>query len=458
MTVTETSSTSTQPVHVRGTPRDKAPEPTLSSNPITGERYWSQEFFEREWDGLWPRVWQVAGRVEQIPEPGDYVTYEIGRDSIIAVRGDDMVVRCFYNVCQHRGNRLVTAETGTLATGEFQCAYHGWRFAADGECTWAYDEDDFRPEFQGGSPCGNRNLVEVQSDTWAGFIWFNMDDGAASLREWLDPVADHLDVYRMEDMRRTHWVTVIGDWNWKCVQDNFNESYHLPFVHPQTLASMNEHHSGCQFDLYPSGHARMLMPGGGPGPQYEGKPDRTLKSLGADLEFWEVDPEPYLDDLPSLRLALQQAKRERGAEKGYDFSGYSDEQLTDNYHYTVFPNISFSMKPDGCIWLRGTPHPTDPEKCIFDMWYLTAFPEGVKEYWSNSMREWVSIDKPADHVVGAADEVSCGPGIDQDVAIWTTQQQGLRSRGYRGEYLPWQERRIKYFHDNIDRFVEMGPL
>lgn len=437
-----------------GITRAKAPEPEFGTAPITGDRYYSQDFAQREWDCLWPRVWQIAGRVDQIPEAGDYVTYEVGRDSILCARGDDGRVRAFYNVCQHRGNKLVHAEAGSLAGGDFQCAYHGWRFDTAGTLTWVYDEDDFRQ----GTPCGKRNLVEIPCDTWAGFIWFNMDPTCDDLRSWLAPVADHLDAYRMEDMKRTHWVTIEGDWNWKCVQDNFNESYHLPFVHPQTLPAMNEHHSGCQFDLYPSGHARMLMPGGGPGPQYTGRADRTFKSLGQDLEFWELDPEPYRDDLPGLRTALQRRKRELGAAKGYDFSAYSDEQLTDHYHYTVFPNISFSMKPDGCIWLRGTPHPTDPERCIFDMWYLTLFPAGSTEYYSNSMRDWVSIDHQVEHQTGLAGEVSCGPGIDQDVAIWSSQQQGLRSRGYRGEYLPWQERRIRYFHDNIDRYLAMGPL
>jgi len=238
---------------------------------------------------------------------------------------------------------------------------------------------------------------------------------------------------------------------------NFNESYHLPFVHPQTLAVMDEHHSGCQFDLYPSGHARMLMPGGGPGPNYQGRIARTLKSLGPDLEFWDLDPELFKNDTSSLRRTLQLRKRQLGERKGYDFSSYSDEQLTDHYHYTVFPNISFSMKPDGCIWLRSAPHPTDPEKCLFDMWYLTLFPKDATEYWSNSMRDWVSLDHQAEHQTGIAGEVSCGPGIDQDVAIWTTQQQGLRSRGYRGDYMPYQERRIKYFHDNIDAYLAKGP-
>jgi|TARA_R110002110_G_scaffold58663_4_gene166791 phenylpropionate dioxygenase-like ring-hydroxylating dioxygenase large terminal subunit len=442
------------PVDVRGITRAKAPEPDLTGATITGDRYWSAEFAQREAEAMWPRVWQVAGRVDQIPAAGDYVTYEIGRDSVIAVRGSDQQVRVFYNVCQHRGNRLVTAESGSLITGEFECAYHGWRFGDDGNLNWVPDEDDFTQ----GSPCGKRNLVEMLSDTWAGFIWFNMDPEAKPLRDWLAPVADHLDAYQMENMRRTHWVTVVGEFNWKCVQDNFNESYHLPYVHPQTLASMNEHHSGCQFDLYPSGHARMLMPGGGPGPQYSGKPERTLKSLAADLSFWGVDGEQYRDDLPELRSAIQQAKRRLGSEKGYDFSRYSDEQLTDNYHYTVFPNISFSMKPDGCIWLRATPHPTDPQKCFFDMWYLTLFPEGSKEYFSNSMKDWVSIDHQVEHQTGLAGEVSCGPGIDQDVAIWNTQQQGLRSRGYRGEYSPTQERRIQFFHDNLERYLALGPL
>jgi phenylpropionate dioxygenase-like ring-hydroxylating dioxygenase large terminal subunit len=433
-----------------GITREQAPVPALRENPILGSRYYSSEFMQREWDGVWTKVWLIAGMVNQIPNPGDYITYEIGRESIICARGADQRIRAFYNVCQHRGNRLVSAERGSLGGGQFQCAYHGWRFNDTGECTWVYCEEDFTQ----GSPVGVRNLVEIPCDTWGGFIWINMDEGCTSLQEYLAPVNDHLDCYRMDRMKRTHWVTLEGDFNWKCIQDNFNESYHLPYVHPQTLPVMNEHYTGCQFDLYPSGHARMLMPGGGPGPQYHGKPDRTFQGLKMELDFWELDPEPYRNDLPGLRLALQRRKRELGKSKGYDFSYYSDEQLTDHYHYTIFPNTSFSMKPDGCIFLMGRPHATDPTKCLFDMWYLTLFPEGATEYFSNSMRDWVSVDLQVEHQRGKAGEVSCGPGIDQDVAIWTTQQAGLMSRGYRGEYVPWQERRIRFFHDNIDRYIE----
>lgn len=438
--------TNEQPV---GISREKASEPTLGQSPIDGFRYNSADFAALEWEQMWTKVWLVAGRIDQLTNSGDYITVPIGSESILCSMGSDNKIRAFYNVCQHRGNQLVPAETGSLNGGDFTCAYHGWRFDADGTLVWVHCEEDF-PQ---GSPCGKRNLIEVSCDTWGGFIWINMDPECKSLLDYLSPIAEHLDCYRMEQMKRTHWVTLEGDFNWKVVQDNFNESYHLPFVHPQTLTTMNEHYSACQFDMYPMGHCRMMMPGGGPGPQYKGSYEKTFQGLKEDFAFWDFDPSPFKDDLSALRIAMQKHKRLLGAEKGYDFSLYSDEQLTDHYHYTAFPNVSFSMKPDGCIFLMAYPHPENPRKCFFNMWYLTKFPEGATEYYSNSMRDWVSIDQQVEHETGLAGEISCGHGIDQDVAIWSSQQKGLSSRGYRGEYMPYQERRIRFFHENIDRYL-----
>ena len=432
-----------------GISREKAAEPELGQGPIDGFRYNSTDFAALEWEQMWTKVWLVAGRVDQLTQPGDYITVSIGSESILCSMGSDNKIHAFYNVCQHRGTLLVAAETGSLNGGDFTCAYHGWRYDNDGTLVWVHCEEDF-PQ---GNPCGKRNLLEIPCDTWGGFIWINMDSECEDLLDYLSPVSEHLDCYQMEQMKRTHWVTLEGDFNWKVVQDNFNESYHLPFVHPQTVTVMNEHYSGCQFDMYPAGHCRMLMPGGGPGPQYKGSYEKTFQGLKEDFAFWEFDPSPFKDDLSALRVALQKHKREVGADKGYDFSLYSDEQLTDHYHYTVFPNVSFSMKPDGCIFLMAYPHPDNPKKCFFNMWYLTKFPEGVKEYYSNSMRDWVSIDQQVEHETGKVGEISCGHGIDQDVAIWSSQQQGLNSRGYKGEYMPYQERRIRFFHENIDRYL-----
>ena len=156
----------------------KAPEPELRDRPITGERYYSQEFSQRELERLWPRVWQVAGRVDQIPEAGDYVTYDVGRDSIIAVRGDDQRVRAFYNVCQHRGNRLVTAEVGSLAGGEFQRAYHGPALRHHGGVHLGVR----RGRLPAGHAVREPQPGQIPRDTRVGSIWFNMDPTCDDLR------------------------------------------------------------------------------------------------------------------------------------------------------------------------------------------------------------------------------------------------------------------------------------
>ena len=138
-----------------GIDRSKAAEPPLGTRPINGERYTSVEFMNLEWEHLWTKTWLIAGMVNQIPNGGDYITANIGRENILCARGTDGRIRAFYNVCQHRGNRLVSAEWGSLAGGEFQCAYHGWRFDNQGTLNWVYCEEDF-PQ---GTPCGNRNLA-----------------------------------------------------------------------------------------------------------------------------------------------------------------------------------------------------------------------------------------------------------------------------------------------------------
>ena len=79
-----------------------------------------------------------------------------------------------------------------------------------------------------------------------------------------------------------------------------------------------------------------------------------------------------------------------------------------------------------------------------------------RPYWRLAMGDWVSVDHMVEHQSGKVGEVSCGGGIDQDVAIWSTQQKGLHSRGYRGDYMAGQERRIRYFHDNVDRYLAGG--
>ena len=88
------------------------------------------------------------------------------------------------------------------------------------------------------------------------------------------------------------------------------------------------------------------------------------------------------------------------------------------------------------------------------MWYFTWYPEGVDEYHSHSIQQVQSPDYVAEHEVGVFGEVSAGLAIDQDIGIWNSQQRGLRSRGYTRDYMPDQERRVRFFHETIDRYIK----
>lgn len=425
----------------------KAPDPKLGDAPISPTRYHDKEFWQREWDRVWTRTWQFIALEKQFQKAGDFVAMPYGREQILAILGDDGKVRCFYNVCQHRGMMLVQQEVGN--TRRIVCPYHAWAYDLEGRIRTIPDEKDF----PAGTKCEDRNMVEIRSDTWGGFVWFNMDDDCAPLREFLAPVADQLDAYPMQDMIRTSWVTVEGAFNWKLVQDNFNESYHVFHAHPQLKYVAEFSYKYSQFDLYPSGHARMLMAGGAPSRTLRGVDDEVIRQLGEHMKFWGLEPDEFRGRIGDVREALQQQKRKLGREKGYDFSNYDDVMLTDNWHYTLFPNLSFSLKPDGNIVLRVRPHESDPEKCYFDMWYMNLFPGGETKYYSPTMRDWVSMDTPSPHRFADGGHPDLGPTINQDVALWSDQQKALHSRGYRRECLAGQELRVRFFHENLDRWM-----
>ena len=431
-----------------GIDASKAPEPVLGDAPIHPSRYYDRDFWKREWEGMWTKSWQVVALEEQLRKVGDYVTMEFGHEVILAVRGKDEKIRCFYNVCPHRGMMLVPEETGNAR--RLTCPYHAWSFSLEGEIKTVPDLPDFPAE----AKCMEKKLVEIRSDSWGGMVWFNMNDDCEPLREFLGEVGEQMEAYPMDKMVRTLWVTVEGDFNWKLVQDNFNESYHVFHAHPQLKFVAEFSYLYSQFDLYESGHSRMLMPGGAPSRTVKGSETEVIRQLGEHLKFWGIDPEEYRGRMHDLREALQKQKRLLGKEKGYDFSGYDDNMLTDNWHYTLFPNLSLSLKPDGNIWLRARPHPTDPEKCYFDMWFLNLFPEGQTTYYSPTLRDTVDLSVPAPHQTGKAGDHTMGPTIDQDVAIWDKQQKALHSRGYQRETLSGQERRVRYFHENLDRWLD----
>jgi phenylpropionate dioxygenase-like ring-hydroxylating dioxygenase large terminal subunit len=432
------------------------PAQKLRGHKIEGYRYTSREFFEQEWEQMWTRTWLLLGREQEMPNPGDWQREDVGPESFIMVRQSDGSIRAFYNVCQHRGNRLVSEPKGTAR--RFVCPYHAWAWMPDGSLNFVQDADDF-PE---GNPCGKLTLEEVPCDTFAGFIWINMDADCVSLKEYLGPIWSDWEGYGVQHWKRYLARTTTFPCNWKVVLDNFNESYHVPTVHRSrgVAAETRRMHPGIdmdyrntRFDLSDEGHNRMIMRGGYAGPAIDS--DGVIgEPLASELREWGLDPEDFHNRGEHTREALQQAKRKLGPERGYHhYNNLNDEQLTDAFHYTLFPNFAVSIWADGFHFLRARPHPTDSEQCVFDNWWYASQPEGVTAPVRTTANV-VDRDAEVPHEVFAPGEVSMGLTIDQDMEVFPLQQAGFRSRGYKGAYLAGQESRVRRFHEMIDDYIE----
>lgn len=425
---------------------------------IPGSRYTSAAFAELEWEHMWTKVWLLLGREDEMPNPGDWQQEEVGRESILMVRQGEGTIKAFYNICQHRGQRLVSKPKGH--TGRFVCPYHSWAWTREGELDFVQDADDF-PQ---GNPCGKLRLVEIPCDTFAGFIWVNMDPNCVSLQEFLGPVWGDWEPYGIDKWKRYIARTTTAPCNWKVVMDNFNESYHVNTVHRPKGADVEKLriHSGVdtsykttRFDMANEGHNRMIMRGGYAGPTVDNDGDIGEPFAGI-LRDWELDPADFKHRGEDTREALQQARRKLGPERGYHyFDQLNDSQLTDAYHYTLFPNFAVSLWVDGFHFLRARPHPTDPEQCIFDNWWYAPNPDQATDP-VRTTAGLVERDADVQHEVFAAGEKSMGLTIDQDMSIFPGQQLGMRSRAYSGAYLSGQESRVKRLHQLVDEYIARG--
>ena len=123
--------------------------PELGTGPISFRDSTSPEFYELEREAIFKRAWLNVGRVEELPRVGSYFTKEVeaARTSVVVVKGKDETIRAFYNVCRHRGNKLVWNDFPREETNgtcrQFTCKYHGWRYDLEGALTFVQQPQEF---------------------------------------------------------------------------------------------------------------------------------------------------------------------------------------------------------------------------------------------------------------------------------------------------------------------------
>jgi nitrite reductase/ring-hydroxylating ferredoxin subunit len=422
---------------------------------IPRERFTARDFLELEYERLWPRVWQIASRVEQIPEPGDFVEYTVGDLSCFVTRTTAGDVRAFHNTCIHRGTRLASG-CGRFR-GEIRCPFHGWRWDLDGNNTFMLDAHEFPAE----EPAALR-LHDVRCESYGGFVFVNFDRSAPSLLEYLEEIPSYLDPYRPERMRFTSYKTTVIPANWKVVIDAFNEGYHVATVHPEILRWKDD--AALEYTPLRT-HTRYGGAGWPtPSPRLGIPPDEVDQQ-----EVLAYKIEDLIDNLPgyigpseadALRAVAREPlpagvtagdlylrrRREGAVARGLDWSHLSDDQVLGGDDLLLFPNFIGPVIAGGFFAYRVLPNGTDPDSCRFELWTLEEQPDGAP----------LTMCEREDHPDWRAHD--WGLVVNQDFANFDGIQTGLRVPI--GGGLRWNRRQescVRRFHDVLDRYLFDAP-
>jgi phenylpropionate dioxygenase-like ring-hydroxylating dioxygenase large terminal subunit len=432
---------------------------------IGPEAYISEEYARAEVEKLWRKTWLQAGRLEDIPNVGDFITFDIVNDSFIVIRSAPDKVQAFYNVCSHRGRRLVDTPAGKRnARGtrkNFICGFHGWRYDVTGKCTLVPEKEDW----QGVLTEERTHLGEVKCDTWGGWIWISMNPEIEPLRQYLEPIATYLDPFELQNMRPRWRRWLVFDCNWKVALEAFNETYHVETTHPEFMrfgqyrgwARAQGRHSNIGYDIPKGGgseqdQAKLRLGSGG---------DLRLKTAEMQIYTWE---QVNTNTTWTLVQAAQRLKDELPADTPpaeiskhwLDSARRDDEKrgvfwpTPDPKHVAqsgtacqIFPNFHIGHAVNNMLCYNARPYGTDPNKCYFEAAVYELYPEGEAPE-----TEWEFIPEH---------DPRWGSVLPQDFSNMAAVQAGMRNGGFRGTLPnPYTERTTANLHRNLSWYMGAG--
>ncbi len=428
---------------------------------IGPEAYISADYARAEQERLWRRTWLQAGRVEDIPDVGNYITYDIGPDSIIIVRTGPAVVRAYYNVCPHRGRRLIDTPPGARnargTKANFICGFHGWTFDLQGRNTYIEHRDDW----QGCLDDHRTSLGTVHVDQWGGWLWINLDPDAAPLADYLDPAASLLEPYQLHNMRPRWRKWIVFECNWKVALEAFNETYHVATTHPEFnefgqfrgwARSHGLHtHIGYEAPKDVGEDAGKLRLGSGPDPRVSTAELQvfTWENANTNTTMTLVEAAKRLvDELPEGTAAADVSKHWIQSARAADAARGVVWPTVDPTHtakagtaWQIFPNFQIGQAVNNMLCYAARPFGTDPDKCIFEAAVYELYPEGeapVTEWTYTAPQDWP-------------------PVLQQDFANMAAVQQGMKNAGFRGTLPnPYMERSIVSLHRNLAAYMGSG--
>jgi Rieske 2Fe-2S family protein len=198
--------------------------------------YTDPGIFEQDLQLIFGKHWIYAGPEASLPEPGDYITIELGRTSVLIVRGDDMQINAFHNVCRHRGTRLCQQQKG--AVGNLVCPYHQWTYNLDGALMFAEHMGEHFDVAQ-------HKLKPVHLRNIAGLLFICLaEQPPADIEQMAAAMTPYIAPHRIADCKVAVQVDLVEDCNWKLTMENNRECYHCRGSHPELTISLFEYGFG----------------------------------------------------------------------------------------------------------------------------------------------------------------------------------------------------------------------
>jgi phenylpropionate dioxygenase-like ring-hydroxylating dioxygenase large terminal subunit len=222
-------------------PGNPAPLPELPAGRYTDPAFLGQEVAAMR------RCWLFGIHGDEVPEIGSYALWEHLGQPLVFVRGEDREVRCFYNICRHRGGALLSDKCGQKRS--ISCPIHGWTYRLDGSLAGVRDRRDFA-----GVDLEQRSLIPVRCENLGELHFVNLDAQARPLIEDLGPIADEWQRYEPARSRLVRRLSLTVEANYKIVQEANLEVYHVNTVHPAIVSALLDS-SAAPIELYPNGHS-----------------------------------------------------------------------------------------------------------------------------------------------------------------------------------------------------------
>ncbi|UAB79336.1 aromatic ring-hydroxylating dioxygenase subunit alpha [Erythrobacter sp. SCSIO 43205] len=439
--------------------RDSKPAPDFlkeeayeyrGSDPIPAERYTSEEFAKAEREKMWPFVWQFAAREEDLPDPGDFVVYEMAGRSYLIVRQDDGSVRAMHNVCLHRGRKL-RLEDG--CADKFVCPFHAFTWNKDGSFDHAPCEWDF-PHLKD----KNMDLPDLEVGHWQGYIFIREERGGPTLEEYLAPLPEHFKGWNHDECVTVMRVAKEVPANWKVTMEAFMEAWHTIVTHPQLLPFTGDCNSAYRIwgdhvnvNLVPFG---VMSPHVQEGQGEQWIVDEFIKYNGRSSDNYDPDGDPMAIQVPegkTAREALGDKMREVYSEQaGYSLMHASDAEVLDALVYNVFPNFApwGGYMPN--IVYRWFPGKT-PDTSVMEVRILARIkkgepkPRGAELISLTLDQKWTEAG-----VLGGLGDV-----FEQDMENLPYVQEGLHAHKTGEVQLGnYQEIRIRQFQDTLMKYLE----